>query len=524
MSGSSTIASPACTHVETRAAQWLRELGATIATSGEDVHGSALIRLADAVTSGTLSIGSLTAQLHTFACPQHLRPAIEKVTARIVHIDANADAINAKAAEIAARTAAMVASFDAPAGGRGKQGLRRTDAQIRRGAVHSKAVRQLERELAGLETRPRPARAPLDLSRMPFAKYVRTHGGSWYEVEKVNKSSVRVKVAPGMDKLRKFSQIIEIREHELPAAPVAGSVFLPETDSCRNIARTVRAKFGRQVVTSDSRIKVNDLENAPGTRILLALRHGELAGAGTGDWTAARKPKARRGSLSVPGEPAGEVHAATVLNIQVRRLGTHQGAWRYDVVTNLGTVKGVLAGQWFRIAPATMQDSVDIRAMAARSCAETAERKAHNLAHPVDVDGKRATAGDLVELIDQGGGGCAGRPCRITRMVCGNVMGAVVHRPYARAYDTYAEGEGLAPHATFRVLPGQDAAAETAVFSCGCPAPVDQPDPSASAVVGSDAWEAAHTGRPHLGSCPWAHGTSPRFVSSWAGIAVKAAA
>ena len=61
---------------------------------------------------------------------------------------------------------AMVANFDRPAGGRGKQGLRRTDAAIRRGAKYAEQLRQLESriraaggEVPGFASAPKPQRA-----------------------------------------------------------------------------------------------------------------------------------------------------------------------------------------------------------------------------------------------------------------------------------------------------------------------------------------------------------------------------
>lgn len=63
---------------------------------------------------------------------------------------------------------AMVANFERPTGGRGKQGLRRTDAAIRRGAKFAQEVRQLESqiraaggEVPGFPSEPKPQRAPI---------------------------------------------------------------------------------------------------------------------------------------------------------------------------------------------------------------------------------------------------------------------------------------------------------------------------------------------------------------------------
>lgn len=62
---------------------------------------------------------------------------------------------------------AMVANFERPTGGRGKQGLRRTDAAIRRGAEFAGQLRQLESqiraaggEVPGFAPQPKPAPRP----------------------------------------------------------------------------------------------------------------------------------------------------------------------------------------------------------------------------------------------------------------------------------------------------------------------------------------------------------------------------
>jgi hypothetical protein len=62
----------------------------------------------------------------------------------------------------------MAANFDRPTGGRGKQGLRRTDAAIRRGAKYAEQLRQLASriraaggEVPGFASAPKPQRAPI---------------------------------------------------------------------------------------------------------------------------------------------------------------------------------------------------------------------------------------------------------------------------------------------------------------------------------------------------------------------------
>lgn len=124
------------------------------------------------------------------------------------------DQIAAKEAELAQAREAMTANFERHAGTsrlRGKQHNIRIDAQIRRGAALGETVRRLERELASLRRQTeRPETPALDLSKLPGARFVRTKVG-WYEVVKVNRATVKVLAAPGMDDLVKVSKIVEIR-------------------------------------------------------------------------------------------------------------------------------------------------------------------------------------------------------------------------------------------------------------------------------------------------------------------------
>jgi hypothetical protein len=94
---------------------------------------------------------------------------------------------------------------------RGKQHYTRVDGAIRRAAQLGETVQRLERELEGLRrqaTRPEPQ--PFDLAALPTARFIRTKVG-WYEVVRVNKATVKVLTAPGMDDLVKISKILEIR-------------------------------------------------------------------------------------------------------------------------------------------------------------------------------------------------------------------------------------------------------------------------------------------------------------------------
>lgn len=124
-----------------------------------------------------------------------------------------AERITAKEAELEQTRAASLANFERQVGGdlRGKQWARRVDSQLRRGAELGRQAERLERDLAGLrrEAKQGPP-PPLDLSKLPAAKFIRTTYG-WYEVVKVNRATVKVLAAPGMDDLIKVSKILAIR-------------------------------------------------------------------------------------------------------------------------------------------------------------------------------------------------------------------------------------------------------------------------------------------------------------------------
>ncbi len=128
-------------------------------------------------------------------------------------LSTTADAVAAKEAELKAARAALGANFNRYAGTssmRGKQHGIRVDSQIRRGAELAETVKRLEGELAALRA-PKRVAPPLDLTRLPFARYIRTKWG-WYEVVRVNRVTVTVATDTGMDDLVKISKILEIRE------------------------------------------------------------------------------------------------------------------------------------------------------------------------------------------------------------------------------------------------------------------------------------------------------------------------
>jgi hypothetical protein len=134
--------------------------------------------------------------------------------------------IAAKEAELVAARNATEANFNRPVGGssRTKQFGRRIDAQLRRGGQLGREVQRLQSEIRGLRRRAtEPAPAPLDLSRLPYAKAIRTATG-WYRVLKVNAKSVVVEVPPGWDNRFPLSRILEIRERDDAPAPAVESV------------------------------------------------------------------------------------------------------------------------------------------------------------------------------------------------------------------------------------------------------------------------------------------------------------
>jgi len=146
------------------------------------------------------------------------------------------------------------------------------------------------------------------------------------------------------------------------------------------------------VPAAPSRITVKQLQHTEGVRVLLVDRHNQYAGGGAGEWTAARIAPPR-GELYVKGERA-EVHAATVT--EVRRL-PGAGVPRYDVVTNLGTVERVTAAQAFRLAPASMRDTADMRA---ESRANIEQREARTAAALADMR-ERAAESDAKAVRDR---------------------------------------------------------------------------------------------------------------------------
>ncbi|MEV5211247.1 hypothetical protein AB0K35_27625 [Micromonospora sp. NPDC053740] len=131
--------------------------------------------------------------------------------------------IAAKEAELARALKAFNAECDRPVGGssRRKSFGVRLDAQIRRAAQLGGDVQRIERELSALRIQGAQRLGPAgqhDASTLAGVRFVRTDI-AWYEVVKVNRATVKVKVRPGMDDLIKIGKILEARDADGATLP-----------------------------------------------------------------------------------------------------------------------------------------------------------------------------------------------------------------------------------------------------------------------------------------------------------------
>lgn len=124
------------------------------------VHGSRSGRLDVEVISGIggwnapgkrLTVAESIASDFRTEQPAPAAP-VETAAPVIEQSQESAELVEARA-ELARLNAAAVANFLAPVGGRGKQGKRRADASIRRGAQYVELIKQAERKVAALEIR-----------------------------------------------------------------------------------------------------------------------------------------------------------------------------------------------------------------------------------------------------------------------------------------------------------------------------------------------------------------------------------
>lgn len=124
--------------------------------------------------------------------------------------------ITAKEQELERATEALNAEGARPAGTssmRGKQHGQRIDAQIKRLAEHSATVQKLTRELEALRRdSQQPARVAKTITAetLKGARLIKDRYG-WYEVEKVNRTTVKYKGPRGMDNLMKISKIVDYK-------------------------------------------------------------------------------------------------------------------------------------------------------------------------------------------------------------------------------------------------------------------------------------------------------------------------
>jgi hypothetical protein len=143
-----------------------------------------------------------------------------------------------KEAELTAAREALAAYSPQFSGNqRTKSANQRVGATFRRSAQLVENVQRLEREVEGLRRqgdRPAPAGPPpggFNAGNLAGAKFVRTRLGGWYEVVKVNRASVKVKAAPGMDDTISHKKIIDARGADqkplTPAAPTPAAAKPP---------------------------------------------------------------------------------------------------------------------------------------------------------------------------------------------------------------------------------------------------------------------------------------------------------
>jgi hypothetical protein len=112
--------------------------------------------------------------------------------------------------ELARLEQALVANFKAPGGGRGKQGLRRTDAQIRRGAEYARKVKAAQIHVDVLLNSTARAAKPVTPERLRGAVAVRTELG-WHRVVRVNAKSVTVATPYSWTDRISMGRIVDVR-------------------------------------------------------------------------------------------------------------------------------------------------------------------------------------------------------------------------------------------------------------------------------------------------------------------------
>jgi preprotein translocase subunit YajC len=155
-------------------------------------------------------------------------PAAPAAPAASAPADARAAKIAAKEAELEAARARFQAAADYQAGGSSKRitFVRRMDAALARAGKAGRDIERLEHELAVLRLQRREASqvGELDVDGLQPGDLVKMKNGLTYKVVKVNRTSVKVQVPPGMDDLMPKSKIVRTQKADRgdaaePAAP-----------------------------------------------------------------------------------------------------------------------------------------------------------------------------------------------------------------------------------------------------------------------------------------------------------------
>lgn len=113
-------------------------------------------------------------------------------------------------AELARLEKAMVANFETPGGGRGKQGLQRTDAQIRRGAIFVRKIQAAEIWVKTLLAATECAARPVTSEQLRSAVAVKTKFG-WHRVVRVNAKTVTVATGYSWNDRIAVGSIVDVR-------------------------------------------------------------------------------------------------------------------------------------------------------------------------------------------------------------------------------------------------------------------------------------------------------------------------
>lgn len=173
-----------------------------------------------------------------------------------------------KAARIAAKEAELKAAqdrFQREADWRPHGGMRRkafgvrVDANLRRAGEAKRDIDRLERELAALKrpTPPPSAAHELDVEGLEPGDLVKMKNGLVYKVAKVNKSTVKVVVPPGMDDLVQKSKIVRTQK---------ASVTAPKAEAPKAPA-TTRGRFDRTLKTAQLDTRRDNSQNGGGSNI-----------------------------------------------------------------------------------------------------------------------------------------------------------------------------------------------------------------------------------------------------------------